>query len=171
MTRAGPQAIRAEAIARDLNISKGSFYWHFRDVPALKTAMLKHWQLAATQAVITRLDAGESPAKERLQQLVNTATSGANTPYGGRLAEAATRDWGRYDAQVRRVVKDMDQRRVGYVAGLFCELGFTPDVAGLRARLLYGGLLGLEHLSDGQNPTLPGDLKQLLDMLLTMQPD
>ncbi|NLH83356.1 MAG: TetR family transcriptional regulator, partial [Phyllobacteriaceae bacterium] len=28
----GVQAIRAEAIARDLNVSKGAFYWHFKDV-------------------------------------------------------------------------------------------------------------------------------------------
>ena len=32
----GPQGIRVEAIARQLKLSKGSFYWHFKDVQALK---------------------------------------------------------------------------------------------------------------------------------------
>ncbi|WP_163317770.1 TetR family transcriptional regulator, partial [Enterobacter hormaechei] len=30
LSQGGAQAIRAEAIARDLKVSKGSFYWHFR---------------------------------------------------------------------------------------------------------------------------------------------
>ncbi|MBR9990945.1 MAG: helix-turn-helix transcriptional regulator, partial [Gemmatimonadetes bacterium] len=33
MSDGGVEAVRVEAIARDLSITKGSFYWHFKDRP------------------------------------------------------------------------------------------------------------------------------------------
>ena len=35
----GPQAVRAETLARGLGATKGSFYWHFKDLAALHQAM------------------------------------------------------------------------------------------------------------------------------------
>ncbi len=34
LRQAGPQALAAEPLARRLGTTKGSFYWHFKDVPA-----------------------------------------------------------------------------------------------------------------------------------------
>ncbi|HGG65918.1 MAG TPA: TetR/AcrR family transcriptional regulator, partial [Rhodobacteraceae bacterium] len=75
LTAGGPQAIRAEAIARALKVSKGSFYWHFKDVHALKQAMLDHWQQVATQDVIDLVESGAANAKARLQLLVSVSTT------------------------------------------------------------------------------------------------
>ena len=167
LTTGGPQAIRAEAIARDLKVSKGSFYWHFKDVPALNTAMISHWQQMATDAVISDLDAEGQPAPERLRKLMATATSSANEAYGGRQAEAAIRDWGRYDKAVQNAVQDVDQRRMGYVAALFQDCGFTPGLAEQNARLLYAGLVGIAHLRASESK----DLGTLLEILLASPKD
>jgi AcrR family transcriptional regulator len=40
----GPGAVRVEAIARGLKVTKGSFYWHFRDRKALLEALLREWE-------------------------------------------------------------------------------------------------------------------------------
>ena len=39
----GPEAVRVEPLARDLGVTKGSFYWHFRDRGALLEALLVEW--------------------------------------------------------------------------------------------------------------------------------
>src|ERR1700739_4772478 len=39
----GIDAVRVEVLARDLHVSKGSFYWHFRDRDELAGAMLEQW--------------------------------------------------------------------------------------------------------------------------------
>ena len=39
----GIDAVRVEVLARDLHVSKGSFYWHFRDRDELAAAMLDQW--------------------------------------------------------------------------------------------------------------------------------
>ena len=44
LLRGGPAAVRVEALARDLKVTKGSFYWHFRDREALFEALLREWE-------------------------------------------------------------------------------------------------------------------------------
>ena len=39
----GPKALAAEPLARKLATTKGSFYWHFKDVPDFQAAVVKHW--------------------------------------------------------------------------------------------------------------------------------
>ncbi|HYX69323.1 MAG TPA: helix-turn-helix domain-containing protein [Terriglobales bacterium] len=40
----GPDAVRIEKLARDLKVTKGSFYWHFRDRSALLEGLLREWE-------------------------------------------------------------------------------------------------------------------------------
>ena len=40
----GPGAVRVEKLARDLKVTKGSFYWHFRDRGDLLEALLREWE-------------------------------------------------------------------------------------------------------------------------------
>ena len=44
----GPDALKAEPLARRLGTTKGSFYWHFADVPAFHAALLAAWEVQAT---------------------------------------------------------------------------------------------------------------------------
>lgn len=170
LTQGGPQAIRAEALARSLKVSKGSFYWHFKDVAALKTAMIEHWQQAATHAVIAALDGAPASARDRLAQLISIVTDDRKAAYGGPLVEAAIRDWGRYDAGVQGAVQRIDTARLDYVTSLFCEHGFEADVAHIRAKTLYAALIGLEQLSTLKDVSVGADLEAVLDMLLLSPP-
>src|SRR5438128_10889157 len=40
----GPDAVRVEPLARGLGVTKGSFYWHFKDRNALLEALLREWE-------------------------------------------------------------------------------------------------------------------------------
>lgn len=44
LSELGPTALKAEPLAVRLGVSKGSFYWHFRDVPAYHDALLAAWR-------------------------------------------------------------------------------------------------------------------------------
>ncbi|MFV2002762.1 MAG: TetR/AcrR family transcriptional regulator [Paracoccaceae bacterium] len=167
LTKGGPQAIRAETIARTLNVSKGSFYWHFKDVADLRAAMIAHWQQLATQAVIRALDERDISARDRLKGLIQITASDRNAAYGGPLVEAAIRDWARYDAQIKAAVRGVDQQRLDYVRSLFCDYGLDNETAHLRARTLYGALIGLQQISYLDGVDVSTDLMQLLDQTLS----
>jgi AcrR family transcriptional regulator len=166
LSSGGVQAIRAEAIARDLKVSKGSFYWHFRDVPDLKAQMLEHWAAQATDAIIADVEDSAGSGRDQLKLLVEAATGDRNLVYGGVQAEGAIREWARYDSTAAAVLKAVDQRRLAYVAELFARCGFSAASSRSGANILYAGLIGLEALASGELADLRADMLALLSALL-----
>lgn len=166
LSSGGVQAIRAEAIARDLKVSKGSFYWHFKDVPDLKAQMLEHWAAQATDAIIADVEANGGSGRAQLERLVEAATDDRNLVYGGVQAEGAIREWARYDSTAAAVLKAVDQRRLAYVAELFAKCGFSAASGRSGANILYGALIGLEALASGELADLRTDMRALLPALL-----
>src|SRR5215469_12958019 len=65
----GIEGVRVEILAKHLKITKGSFYWHFKDRRALLDAMLNEWRRRATFAIIDRLESSHEPPVQRLQRL------------------------------------------------------------------------------------------------------
>lgn len=166
LTVEGPAGLRVEAIARALKVSKGSFYWHFKDAPALKTAMLAHWVTMATQAIIGTVSKREAEARARLYLLADLATEDIEAPYGGRLVEAAIRDWARFDDEVAETVTRVDRSRLEFLESLFAGIGEPVPSCRIKANLVYASLIGLQHLSHHGMADLRGDLAGLLDILI-----
>jgi AcrR family transcriptional regulator len=65
----GIDAVRVEALARDLHVSKGSFYWHFHDRGELAGAMLEQWE-EDERAWLEAAVADERSAAARWAELV-----------------------------------------------------------------------------------------------------
>lgn len=166
LTRGGPQAIRAEALARDLNASKGSFYWHFGDVDSLKAQMLQQWKTEASEGIIASVESYGGSGPEKLRKLVEIATGDANVPYGGLLAEAAIRDWARYNDMAASMVREVNVQRIEYLDILFRQCGAGPRVARTNSVILYGALIGMETLAHNGLVELRKDLNALLELLL-----
>ncbi len=166
LTRGGPHALKAEALARELKVSKGSFYWHFKDVADLKTAMIEHWRLVATAEVIAEITRTEQAPRAALSRLLALCVTPRDAPFGGPATEAAIRDWGRQEGQVGAAVAQVDARRVEFVTGLMAQYGLPGPEAARKARLLYGALIGLEALVPSGFETVQEDLQALLAALL-----
>lgn len=162
----GPKAIRAEAIARDLKVSKGSFYWHFENVADLQKVMIDHWQDMATHGFIAFVDQTDAKPADKLRHLFKMIASDRADPYGGTGVEAAIRDWARYDSMVQDALLKIDAQRMGYVENLLKHAGQTNAKAAQNTRLLYAALLGFQQITH-LNPKAPmQDLPDLLEMIL-----
>ncbi|SMX28965.1 Bacterial regulatory proteins, tetR family [Pelagimonas phthalicica] len=161
LAKGGSAALRVEAIARDLKTTKGSFYWHFKDLKAFKSAMIAFWKEQATHGIIDELE--ELPkGRNRLVALIEKASS---TPdhYGGNGVEPAIRDWARIDAEVAAALLEIDVKRIAYLQQ---ELKHLGEIEMAHARLFYAAHLGLEQLArtTGQR----GEVERLL-LLSLMQ--
>ena len=129
----GPDAVRIEALAVDLGVSKGGFYWHFADRQALLTEMLDTWEKAGTEDIIARVDSQPADPRAKLQRLFELTSSP-----DGLAVELAVRDWSRRDSDVAERLRRVDNRRIGYIRSLFgqfCadERRRGPQHAGLHA--------------------------------------
>lgn len=132
----GVDAVAVEPLARALGVTKGSFYWHFKDRPALLQGVLGYWAERETQAIIRRVERPGGTARERLRRLLAEAMSDTEA----RGPELAVREWARRDAEVREAVRKVDAKRLRYVRDLFVEAGRSEP--GVRADLLYSLLFG-----------------------------
>lgn len=157
----GIDAVRVERLANALKVTKGSFYWHFRDRPALLDAMLDAWQAQATGDIIDRVEALGGDASARLAALLSIVFRS-----DGRL-EMAVRDWASRDAAAREAQAIVDQRRLAYVEKLFLEHGFDAREAGARARFAYQALIGQFSLGSQGGDEGIGQLREvILPMLI-----
>src|SRR5215203_5175009 len=68
----GTANVSIERLARDLGATKGSFYWHFKDRPALIEAALQRWERDYTDRIIERLREVPDP-RERFRRLLESA--------------------------------------------------------------------------------------------------
>ena len=158
LARNGFTALKAEPLAKAMEVSRGSFYWHFADVGAFHAAILNHWREVAAEQIIANLEAS-SKNDNPLALLLRQA-------FGGRLAlENAVRTWATVDPKARAAVQAIDRRRLSYVESLLRANGLSTDIARARAQILYWAFLGFA-LSD--KPLPPARQATVLDELLGM---
>ncbi|MGW7821962.1 TetR/AcrR family transcriptional regulator [Streptomyces puniciscabiei] len=167
----GLAAVAIEPLAARLGTTKGSFYWHFANREALIEAALDRWEDKSTEAVIAGLASEPNPAI-RLRRLFSEASEhAAHDPLEVSLPAAAGHP------RVAAVLRRVTERRVGYLAHLFAELGFPPDQARRRALLAYTAYLGHTQLTHAVPKTLPAGedgrryLDSVLDTLMTAAPE
>ncbi len=135
LARQGFTALKAEPLAKAMGVSRGSFYWHFKDIGAYHAAILKHWREVAAEQVIANLEASSKDDNPLLLLLRRTFSS--------RMAlENAVRTWATLDPLARAAVQATDRRRLSYVQKLFERSGAAGDVARSRAQIFYWAFLG-----------------------------
>ena len=157
----GPMAIKAEALARTLKTTKGSFYWHFADLAAFKEAMLALWRDKVAIEVIDDVMA-QNDKRMRLRVLVENAARPAPEEFGGRKIETAIRAWALSDPNVSSSLKEMDELRMNFLEQLLEDAGMKDPIL---AQLVYGAYIGLDDLASKERADIRKSLSKLIDMI------
>jgi AcrR family transcriptional regulator len=134
LAKDGIDGVRIELLARRLGVTKGSFYWHFRDRGTLHEAMLDHWRRNATAVVSEWLSAEDDP-RERYARFMGT--DGEACPQHDLDVELAIRMWALRDPRAGAALREVDELRIRYIASLLQECGVPADRAHARAVLAY----------------------------------
>jgi AcrR family transcriptional regulator len=137
----GPEAVRVEALATSLGVSKGGFYWHFSNRDALLEEMLDSWEQAMVDDVIARIEGEPGDARAHLRRLFELA------PSADFSVELAIRDWARRDKGVAKRLRRVDKRRTEWLRSLFAEFCPDEDDAEARSVLAYSLLIGSYFVS------------------------
>jgi len=132
LAKDGVEAVRVEPIADTLGVTKGSFYWHFKDRGALLGAILAWWEESASTLLIERVVAAADRPKDRLWEMFQILNLEAVDIY-----DPAVRGWARQDKAARRTVARVDERRLAFIESLFRDLGFDLDQVVCRARVVH----------------------------------
>jgi AcrR family transcriptional regulator len=136
LSESGVDAVRVEPMARLLNVTKGSFYWHFKNREALLDAVLQEWVSRETNSIIEQVEKLGGDAISKLRYLFELAVRD-----NGQL-EHAIRAWATNDPKTAEILAQIDKRRLEYTRDLFLQAGFAPFEALVRARMVYYSLIG-----------------------------
>ena len=138
----GFDGVRVLVLAESLGVTRGSFYWHFKDHAELIAALLARW-LAAEAASKQRLQqpGSDDPVKD-LEQLLDAALAHGGADLSNMRFELALRGLGRRDAAVAAMLLEVDQARMALFAGKFARI--TPDTKTAidLAALFYLAIVG-----------------------------
>ena len=136
LAREGIDGVRIEVLANKLGVTKGSFYWHFKDRPALYAAMLEHWRRRVVVEIMERLKAVDDP-KERYRCMMRLPTDKSPPDFD---LELAVRLWARRDASARAAIVEADKLRINFVIDVIVAAGAPAETARSRAVLIFAYL-------------------------------
>jgi AcrR family transcriptional regulator len=157
----GPNALRIDALCALLNVTKGSFYWHFTDMPTYRNALVEAWGSLHDRNRRMFENMPGVDARERLAVMMRTMVA----PQHWAL-ERAMRVWALTDDAALASVQRSDGRVLRAVRQAFVDCGFGPEDAALRSMVVFASGVGLLHAS-GSTPAAPPELlDRFLDFML-----
>jgi AcrR family transcriptional regulator len=132
----GVETVRVEPLAKLLNVTRGSFYWHFKNRDDLLEEILREWEARNTKSIIEQIEGLNSSPVAKLLSLLEIAAEDDN------LLEKAVRVWSVNDARAAVAIARVDEQRLDYLQNLFLQLGFSELDSKVRAQIAYSVRLG-----------------------------
>ena len=157
LVRGGERGVGINVLAARLGVTKGSFYWHFRDRGELMSALLARWAHERTDEMLGLALGSTADPRERLRRIQALGREVAPL-------DQAMRQWARHDPAAAEAVRHADRALLSHLTGCLTALGFPADDARLRSLLMLRAWVGgyLVAPEDGSET----DADTLLDFFL-----
>lgn len=143
----GINALKLDRLCSRLDVTKGSFYWHFTDMAGYRAALKEAWSQWRDEDRRHFAALSDLAPRERLSQMMNALVSAQHW-----TLERAMREWARTDDAVAAGVRASDARVLAAVREAFVDYGFPADDAEVRADATFAAGIGFLHLS-GPRPS------------------
>ncbi|MCK2236281.1 MULTISPECIES: TetR/AcrR family transcriptional regulator [unclassified Crossiella] len=167
LAEGGVEAVRVEALAKALGVTKGGFYGYFADRGALLAAMLDAWERECVDDVLDQVERECGDLRDRVR------LAGQLTFSSGRLLpiDLAVRDWARRDEAVAERLRRVDNRRMQLARDGISTFCADPDEVEARALLAFCAAIGSHFLAaDHPGRTRAEVLARAADLLLNGPP-
>ena len=125
--------LRIDDLVKRMGVTKGSFYWHFKDRDDFLTQLLDYWIHEFNEKVGEEVSkaVGDQDARERLRFLLTYLVEHDCARY-----DMVIRSWAGQDPRVGEVLKKVDKFRLETMYSLLTEMGLRNDKAKIRSRIL-----------------------------------
>lgn len=159
LLKGGVEDVRVERLARDLKVTKGSFYWHFKDREELLELLLREWE-GELQEIIPKLKGGAG--REALLSLVEQLEERARLSEEGKVpSDAAMFTWASVSPEVARRVNRAEKKRIELVKNIIGHPGHTEVFY-----LTWLGFVARGQRVPGSRKQFPQIARAMLDLFL-----
>ena len=135
----GIGAVKIDRLAKRLKVTRGGFYYHFKDPHALMEQLLSMWRLENRFTPAIGGISSPAAAIEALEAITDNLVHelGFDSQF-----DLAIREWARISQAVADVVHLVDEERTEVLRRVFLGLGCKPKEALIRARVFYWHQMG-----------------------------
>ena len=138
----GIDAVRITRLADDLGMTRGSFYWHFKNRQDMIDALVNFWKCKNTPALIAAVERART-LEEGILGFFEICVDA--THFDPRL-DLAIREWARRSENIRHLLDQEDQVRIDALQQYFLRFDYPMPEALIRARVLYFSQIGFYAL-------------------------
>ncbi|MBC6446020.1 TetR/AcrR family transcriptional regulator [Actinokineospora xionganensis] len=138
----GVDAVRVDALAKSLGVTRGGFYGYFADRGALLEAMLDAWERETTDDVLDQIGREGGDLTEK-------AWLAGQLTFSDRLLpiDLAVRDWARRDQAVAGRLRRVDNKRMELLREAIGTVCADPEEVEARCLLAFCGAIGSHFLA------------------------
>jgi AcrR family transcriptional regulator len=140
----GTAGVEINKLAKRLKVTRGGFYWFFKNRAQLLEELLAYWAQTSNDLFEQVLQSQECDGLSELQALIRLWID--ESEYDPKW-DGAVRDWARTSPAVLKVVESVDQKRIAILERIFVDLGFRGMDAQIRARITYYHQVGYYALA------------------------
>ncbi len=134
LVESGSGSIKVMALAKKLNISRTSFYWHFEDRKALLETLISYWKEKNTGNLIAQT---EIKAKTITEAILNLFDCWIDPELFDAPMDFAIRNWAHHSPDLKLILEQSDGERVLAIEAMFLRFGYDEQQANIRAHTVY----------------------------------
>jgi len=137
LSKSGVESIKIVPLAKQLGVTSGSFYWHFRNRKELYAALLSYWEREMTDVAIEAAKKIKVPPEIRVWKLMEQVMETGMAKF-----DLAISHWAQNDAMADVVFHRALEKRFSFATWMFLELGFDKLQAEARGRMMVVYMMG-----------------------------
>jgi len=148
LKESGIDAVRVLPLAKQLGLSRTSFYWFFEDREQLLAALLARWRDKNTGNLVFQC---ERYAESISEAILNVFECWLNPELFDSQFEFAVRSWAMQSAEVSAEIALADDTRINALTGMFRRFGYDDEAADVRARTIYLTQIGYISMNTSED--------------------
>jgi len=126
-------------LAQRLNVTRGSFYYHFKSLNDLIDAMISTWEERVVNQGFDQILTDTANPKQEVKNLIEYVTHLTD-----RL-DLVFRQWAPSNEHVKQHMERLDQKRLNTLEGLFQRLTGDKKKGEILSRVAFYGHIGSLH--------------------------
>ncbi|WP_111498353.1 MULTISPECIES: TetR/AcrR family transcriptional regulator [Marinobacter] len=155
--------LRVLTLSKKLGVTRGSFYWHFKDHEDLVVSFLNRWRDRRFHELQYWKPKGDDPEAE-LRDILRLMLTDSARNVRRLQVELAVRDFARRNDYAAQLVQEVDESRMNQNCLLFQNLNSEPERIRDLSMLLYVATIGAQvvltgHGNEGE------DIRRVEDMI------
>lgn len=159
-SKGGVNSLNIEKMAKEVGVSKTSFYWHFRSKDNYVNELIEYWFDTTVKPIAEQTGEGSS-AEERFRTFIELTLrdlSGMDFLFHLRKMGATKPD-------LHLLMEKLNAQRLMYIAYLIGELGYEEESASKRAEILFQFFQGWHVMNDHKTDNNEEDINHAVQLI------